>query len=254
MFKEAHSCLRPAAELWTTAITIPRENSPNLIIQAGTFAVSGSDTGSKKLPTCTESPNNCPSYGAPGITDPLGTLTAPSQPAAGTTTSSPQGFTPGTFNGISMTGNGTYVFQPGLYYMTGSVSCSGTPTITGTGVTFYFTNNATWNCTGTVTINLTAPSSGTYSSLLFYQNPLDTTTLSLGGNSGSTFTGIVYAPSADVLFFGDSKGNNGGVVTDIVISAAVNVQGNPVVSLAGLAGLPGPLPPAFTVGKATLVE
>jgi len=83
---------------------------------------------------------------------------------------------------------------------------------------------------------------------------LDTTNLSLGGNTGSTYSGIIYVPNAEVTFFGNSKGNNGGIVTDIVIAAAVNFFGNPTVSLAGIAGLPAPLPPAFTVGAATLVE
>jgi hypothetical protein len=232
----------------------PTGNSPNLIIQAGTFAVSGTDTGSKKLPTCTVTPNNCPVYAAPPTKDPLFTLTAPTAPAAGSFNSATNTYSPGSFTGINITSNGTITFSPGLYYMTGNVSCSGTPTITGTGVTFYFTGTATWNCTGNVTVNLTAPTSGTYQDILFFEDKADTAQIWIGGNTGSTFSGIIYAPSAQVEFFGDSKGNNGGITTDIIVAASIDVQGNPIVHLAGLGGLPAPPPPVLTVGTATLVE
>jgi hypothetical protein len=160
---------------------------------------------------------------------------------------------------MSFAGNGTVTFSPGTYIIDGAggIGCTGTPNISGTGVTFYFTGGASWNCTGNDTINLTAPTSGTYQDILFYQDPAfpsPGTNLSLGGNTGSTYTGIIYAPTVEVTFFGNAKGNNGGIVTDIVIASAINFFGNPTVSLAGIAGLPAPLPPTFTVGQATLVE
>jgi len=242
----------------------PTGNSPNLIVQAGSFSVSGTDTGSKKLPTCTVTPDSCPTYAAPATSDPLATLQPPcTSPCTGGTALSlnstgtiPCATSPCYYSSISLSGNGTVTFAPGTYVIDGAggISCTGTPNISGTGVTFYFTNGATWNCTGDDHIVLTAPTSGTYSDILFYQDPLDTTNLSLGGNTGSTYSGIIYVPNAEVTFYGNAKGNNGGIVTDIVIAAAVNFFGNPTVSLAGIAGLPAPLPPAFTVGTATLVE
>jgi len=50
--------------------------------------------------------------------------------------------------------------------MTGDFSCNGTPAITGTGVMFYFTNGATWNCAGNDNISLSALTSGTYKDML----------------------------------------------------------------------------------------
>ena len=50
----------------------------------------------------------------------------------------------------------------------------GNSTVTGTNVTFYFTNTATITSTGTPTIHLSAPwNTGTYPGILFYQNPAD---------------------------------------------------------------------------------
>jgi Flp pilus assembly protein TadG len=241
----------------------PVGNSPNLIIQAGTFAVSGTDTGSKKLPTCTATPNNCPAYKAPASPDPLVGLTAPTQPSNGSFNSTTKTYSPGTFNGINLTGNGSYTFSPGIYYMTGNFSCSGTPAITGTGVMFYFTNGATWNCQGNDSISLSAPTSGTYTDILMYQNPADTANPSIGGNVGSSYNGILYFPNAEPTFYGNSgtntnstcpAGQQGGLCTDVVIAAAVHFFGNPTVYMGGLAGLPAPTPPVFTVGTAILVE
>ena len=68
---------------------------------------------------------------------------------------------PGTYTGISISGNGTVVFNPGVYIVDSSsgMTITGTPTITGTGVTFYFTNGATISNTGKGTVtNFTAPS------------------------------------------------------------------------------------------------
>jgi Flp pilus assembly protein TadG len=241
----------------------PVGNSPNLIINAGSFAVSGSDTGSNKLPTCTATPNNCPAYSAPASSDPLAGITAPSQPGNGSFNSSTNTYSPGTFNGITLTGNGSYTFSPGIYYMTGDFTCHGTPAITGSGVMFYFTNGATWNCAGNDNISLSAPTSGTYTDMLFYQNPADTANPSIGGNVGSSYNGILYFPSAEPTFYGNSgtntnsvcpAGQTTGLCTDVVIAAAVHFFGNPTVYMSGLAGLPAPAPPAFTIGTALLVE
>jgi Flp pilus assembly protein TadG len=240
----------------------PTGKSPNLIIKVGSFDVSGTDTGSTKLPTCTATPDHCPQYGAAPTTDPMAGIQPPCNPCTGGTAYSSNSTSTVpcagtcTYTSISFAGNGVETFSPGTYIINGpgGVSCNGTPTITGTGVTFYFTNGATWNCAGNDNINLTAPTSGTYSDVLFYQDPADTTNMSLGGNTGSTYNGIIYAPTAEITFFGNAKGNAVTLGTDIIISAAVNFFGNPTVSMGGVAGLPAPLPPSFTVGQATLVE
>jgi hypothetical protein len=131
---------------------------------------------------------------------------------------------------------------------------------------FYFTNGATINCQGNDTTNLTAPSSGTYQGVLFYQDKQDCNcgvggcdngVLScgagpaLGGNTGSAYNGILYFPNDLLTFYG----NNVSYAAGVVIADSFQLSGNPTVNLSGQAGLPGgSLPPAFTVGTATLVE
>ena len=127
-------------------------------VTAGYVSVSGQIVGKDNV-TCTDGqpPSECPAGGVPPAAYPLSYLTPPS---LGTPTAfNPSNIQPGTYSsGTSFSGNGTYVFPSGTYIFDGtSFTCHGTPTFQGTGVTFYFTNGATWNCSGNDTIESHSP-------------------------------------------------------------------------------------------------
>jgi hypothetical protein len=229
-----------------------------LNVNAGTFGVSGTCNGSgcgKASVTCADqSAANCPAYGTPAGANPLASMTPPCSPCSGGASGSNTGkngtsiFNPGTFTDISLQGNGTVTFNPGTYIFTGTgISCMGTPGITGAGVTFYFANSSTFNCSGNDTINLSAPTTGTYAGILMYQATGNTTGPSLGGNTGSFYTGVLYFPSSQVTFFGNSTGTAVGVV----IADSLAMSGHPTVNLQGLTGI---TPPTSFVKNAILVE
>jgi hypothetical protein len=203
-------------------------------VNAGSFGVSGSanQSGPGGTVTCTAVQTTCPVYGVPASGDPLGAITPPAQPSAGSV--SGNNYSPGTFSGISLNGNGTVNFAPGIYYMTGDFVCHGTPGITGTGVMFYFTNGASWKCSGNDTINITAPSTGPYAGILMYQDPNDHSGPTIGGNVGSTYNGVLYFPKSQITFFG----NNTSFAVGIVVAEAFALSGNPTVNMQGQAGLP----------------
>jgi hypothetical protein len=151
------------------------------------------------------------------------------------------------------------VFSPGVYIIDGSnAGCSsaslnikGNDTISGTGVTFYFTNSSTLKMTGTPTVNLTAPdSSGTYPGILMYQDRNDTSATgpSLGGNSGSHYDGALYFPKNQLTFYG----NDNIIDVAVVVSDSVSMSGEPTVNVQGSAGLPSGVP--NPIKSATLVE
>lgn len=247
-----------------------------LNVTAGNFGVSGSSnvSGPGGNITCTDGSSTCPTTGAPAAGDPLSTLTPPCSPCTGGTAISINGsggFTgtgvtyannvytvsPGTYSSISISGTGggnSVVFSPGTYVIDGAggLTIPGNATISGSGVTFYFTGSATINMTGTPTINLSAPSTGTYAGILMYQDPTDTNTTgpSLGGNSGSQYTGILYFPKDQLTFYG----NNNSLSVGVVVADSLALSGHPNVTFNGSAGVPGGLPPGFTAGTATLVE
>jgi Flp pilus assembly protein TadG len=232
-----------------------------LNVSAGTFAVSGTDVKSGPGGTVTcqyQSSSNCPSYGAPTIGDPLAGLPTPC--SLGYTCSGggawAPGDGPGTYSSISIGSGSTVNFPAGIYIIDGAggFSCNGSPTITGTGVMFYFTGSATINCNGNANVNLTAPTASNCPScpsqldgVLMYQDPNDTSTgvgnacppgssvgPSLGGNAGSSYNGILYFPADQLWLFG----NSGTIAFDVVIMDSTCLSGNATYNMQGAAALP----------------
>ncbi len=85
-------------------------------------------------------------------------------------------------------------FSPGYtYYVQGNFTTGGGAPITGTGVTFYI--GGTVNIANGVTAKLSAPTSNSVPQTLFY---VAGNTVTIQGGSTSTFSGLIYAPSAAV--------------------------------------------------------
>jgi hypothetical protein len=266
-----------------------------LDINAGTFGVSGSAnvSGPGGTVTCGGGTSSCPTYGTPAAADPMGSMTPPCTfpcTLAGSTVSinGNGNFTitgsggavaysngvytvsPGVYSSFSISGTGSgnsVFFSGGTYIFDGNTGTNadvmtipGNATISsGTGangVTFYFTNDATIQTNGTPTINLSAPSSGTYQGILMWQDKNDPNVgpapngPTLGGNSGTQYNGVLYFPSDQLTFYG----NNVSYSVGVVVSDSLALSGNPYVTFNGAAGVPGGLPPGFTVGNAHLVE
>lgn len=154
-----------------------------------------------------------PVSGIAAETNPLQFLPAPTFNAgsctalivtANTTLGPPEAGGTVCYSSLLISGYGINVtLQPGMYVMDGPFIVSGSPTITGNGVTFYFPNaGASFIDSGLTTLNLTAPTSGTYNGILLYQDPSDTQPMILSGGNNSTFTGIFYLPTANLLISG----------------------------------------------------
>jgi hypothetical protein len=163
----------------------------------------------------------------PNPADPLAYLPVPSVGGCGLTTVSPYTgatnqvtvglfqtvvFNPGTYcGGISIGLGATATFMPGTYVLTSSHGAGGLSvylgaTVTGNGVTFYnygpsgAVNFSTSLVAGNV--NFTAPTSGTYSGILFFQDPGNTTAANLNGATtlNTVLQGTYYFPTATVNF------------------------------------------------------
>jgi hypothetical protein len=59
--------------------------------------------------------------------------------------------------------------------------------------------------TGAVSMKFSAPTSGAWNGILFYQSPSDTNTLTLTGASSSNLQGIIYLPTANLDLTGASS-------------------------------------------------
>ena len=105
-----------------------------------------------------------------------------------------------TYSGITLN-SGTTNFPSGVYVISGgSFTVTGSATITGTGVTFYFTNNATISVSGGGSLQLTAPTTGPYAGILFFQDPNDTNPPLLGGAGNSPQRSSVFPEGASNAF------------------------------------------------------
>lgn len=171
--------------------------------------------------------NNMSTDSLPPV-DPLASMTAPTQPpgcapsplipGSGT----PSTLTPGCYSKIDATATGTNItLQSGLYYFTGPFVLGNNASVAGSNVTLYFAGTAgvgTCSLTSTVgcmavgnnaTMTLSAPTTGAYDSILFWQAPTNQTTVSFTGNNPTySFTGALYFPNNHVDFRNGLSGTN----------------------------------------------
>jgi Flp pilus assembly protein TadG len=205
----------------------------------------------------------------PNPADPLAYLPTPTVPSCGASKNSPYTGSasalnltgssgavtlyPGAYCGGITVGFGSHVtFMPGIYVLT---SWSGTKTVspggltmdlgatvTGSGVTFYNYGSPSNTNGGGITFNfssftsggvsLTAPTSGTYSGILFFQDPQNTSTSTIMGPSSwnTVLQGIYYFPSATVQFVFDGFVDYSVLVAKDISFLLLTVGGNTVQS------------------------
>lgn len=200
-----------------------------------------------------------PLTGVGTISDPLGTLAAPPTPSSCNQTnynvSQPPGGTvtlnPGTYcGGINVGGQTNFAFCNGIYYVYGggitfqtnsasitNKSCGGTDI---GGVMFYNTDGH--GITGLATssyapvlitaqgnITLNAPTSGTYSGVLFYKDRLVSSsnkTDQIQGNTKPNLAGTLYFPGDNLTFTGQSGvGISTGANVPAIIADTFTVNG-----------------------------
>lgn len=135
------------------------------------------------------------------------------QPGVYNCTISPNGqwglqFMPGNYlitGGISMNGGGDVTFGKGVYTIRGSgLSLNGNGTVAGEEVMFYIEQGQV-KLNGTGDMHFTAPESGTYEGVVFFQARSNATKLFMGGNSVQGGWGSVYAPAATIDYTGNAN-------------------------------------------------
>jgi hypothetical protein len=181
-------------------------------IEAASIGVAGSYVGP---PPPAVGPK--PKEGIAQVSDPLGYLTPP---AVGACTKFPSSSTvnPGTYCDITIN-SGTVTFNPGLYITTGGMSIKEDATVAGSAITI-FVDSGSVNFENKSTVELSAPTSGPYAGILFWQNPADTSLASLLGE----LSGALYFPKAP-LNLGSINGTN----YTIIVADTINFQGNSTI-------------------------
>jgi hypothetical protein len=136
---------------------------------------------------------------------------------------------PGTYREVDI--KGTLNMAPGVYFIDGgNFSVGAQASVIGTGVTIILTSStaattpssiATTDINGGATINLTAPSTGPYAGVIFYQDrrALDSGVNKINGNSASRLQGAIYFPNQAIQYNGTT-----GMVTDCLKLVAKRIS------------------------------
>jgi len=219
-------------------------NSSNAINMAGSSTINanclaatgGVNTNSNLTETCA-----APKTGAAPSADPYASVPAPT--ASGSCRTVPGGspitLSPGNYcSGLSV-GGGSVTFQPGVYYVNGDFSIGSNVTANGAGVTFFVTGSTSIG--GGAAANLSAPTSGTYSGIVFFGSRTTNGNNTFGGSSTGTITGVMYFPTQSVSYSGTSSSGTGctQIIADTIqvggtanLNSACKNAGTAVVGLA----------------------
>jgi Flp pilus assembly protein TadG len=172
---------------------------PNLVASGG---ISGSYNN-----TCTSSTSCDQQFvGVPQVPDPFASTYNLSVPASavaqpqGTTLSPPPAGE--AYQSLAF-GSATYTLNPGIYYVSGSVTFDSNSAVSGTGVTIIMGSGGSLTMNGSTTVNLTAPSTGSTAGLLF--GSTTSNSITFNGNASLTLAGALYTPNSSVTISGNTS-------------------------------------------------
>lgn len=202
-----------------------------------------------------------PNYYSPAIANPLAGLPAPAHNCGSGGTNPPivgNQLVPGVYPQFVSLGNGSYTLNSGTFVFCQGIRLLNT-TVTGTGVFLYLPGGVLdLDLAGQPNVALSAPSSGPYRGIVYWQvSSLDLTLV--GGVSGNTYGGIVYAPNATVYLSGNSDMVIGSLVAQRIAfdGSGTSFFGPTPPTITGPASLPNGLQgqpyasPAFTATGGT---
>jgi len=191
--------------------------SPNNCNSSCVWNIGGTNTGPPTKTTTQQS-------------DPLSSLTQPSQPGNSptytmTTPNSGTTLQPGYYpNGVNLNSNVAVTLAPGLYYMNGSINVGSGASLSGTGVELFFANGSLQPNSGS-TVTLTGPATtsstaGTTANMVIWESKTNSTGMYLDADSNSYYNGIIYLPDAGLTL----NSGSGNTINSKSTSTAVDVQ------------------------------
>jgi Flp pilus assembly protein TadG len=152
-----------------------------------------------------------------------------------TATTADDALQPGCYTSMNL--KGTVTLKPGVYYIDGgNFTTNSGAVVNCTGCTIVLSNrDPTSSSIGSITLNggatmnMTAPDTGTYKGILFYQDrrAAANNSIRINGNSSSTFQGAFYFPKSDLTFNGTAGLNTNCMQ---IVAKDVSFTGNSAIS------------------------
>ena len=157
-------------------------------------------------------------------------------------------YLPGYYPGGIDLNSGTARLSPGLYVIGSQapgngISMSGNAFVDATsGVTLFLENGGSYSAAGGSGLHITAPSSGTYAGIGFFQSRANLATFEVDGNVDFDVEGTVYLPSAELSLQGDVGRRFGRL-----LARTMDLGGNATVAVDGSLVPPTGAPVPFLV-------
>lgn len=154
---------------------------------------------------------------------------------------------PGVYcGGIKLTGGTRAFFRPGTYVLKdGWLETTGGGDFEGEGVTFYVTGtDSKIELSGGAVINLSAPTTGPFAGVLFYQDPNSSPGLTskLSGGGELYFEGVVYFPTQELNVSGGGTTSNTSPFTWYIADSFLYSGGSTLVINSDSAASSVPMP------------
>ena len=176
-----------------------------------------------------------PTTGQPSVADPKASLAAPSTSGLTVQGAPPSHgigtINPGIYNGgLTLGGGANITMNPGIYYMKGGgFNVANGVKLSGVGVTIYVDPAGTGiDLGGGTTVDLSAPTSGPYKDIVYYQDRSNTSGLDRIANGAKvTMVGTIYAPNSALAFAGGTSTSSYGtqfIVKSLSLSNGVNIN------------------------------
>ncbi len=169
---------------------------------------------------------------SPVMPDPLAWLPPPPQ---GTNQASATGpnLQPGYYpKGLP---NGNLKLAGGVYYIDGNVNIGGNTTIDASAGVMIYLHTGGITMSGSSSIKINPPASGTYKGISFYQDRSNTSPDTLQGTPGASNSGVFYFPSAHLTIAGNPTSTASQLIAD-----TLDIQGNTQLSISYDHGYPIP--------------
>lgn len=163
---------------------------------------------------------------------------------------------PGRYSSISFKAGASVTLNPGMYCIYGSKGFTGNGgSIGGSGIMIYLQDGG-FDLGGNSLVALTAeddsgvlvdPSDNDWRGMLVYVDPNNSNPVTLTGNTGTSYTGTVFAASSDCTING--TGDNIGLLSSQIICNTVKITGTALVNIDYNPDQAYSLPPAIDLAR-----
>lgn len=148
----------------------------------------------------------------------------------------PSGSTPYVIcGGIDLSAQSRLSLGTGTYVVKGGISLGAQTSMSGTGVTIYVESGAV-SMAGGASVSLSAPTTGYYQGILFFQDPANTNDATLVGGTSQQMNGVLYFPKAHLNYTGGSSTQ---ATQTTILSDTLTLVGNSNISAAATTNFTG---------------